>query len=43
LFQLATQGRGALVIGNIRNGHPGGNDAKPPIEGSKLALIVLKE
>src|SRR6516164_9641879 len=24
LLQLTTQGRGALVIGNIRNGHPGG-------------------
>jgi hypothetical protein len=30
------------VIGNIRNRHPGGNDAKPPIEGSKLAQKRLQ-
>jgi len=42
LFQLATQGRGALVIGNIRNGHPGGNDAKPHIKSSQLAQKRLQ-
>ena len=36
LFQVAAQGRGALVICDISDRKPGGNYAKPLIEGSEL-------
>src|SRR5215469_9850654 len=42
LVQLATQGRGALVICNIRNRRPRGNHAKPQIEGSEFTQERLE-
>jgi hypothetical protein len=42
LFQLTTQGRGALVSCNISDRHPRGNHAKPRIESSKLAQKRLE-
>src|SRR6516162_3655873 len=42
LFQVTTQGRGALMICNISNWCPRGNHAKPLIEGCKLAQKRLE-
>ena len=42
LFEVTTQGRGALVICNIGEGCPCGNYAKPLIERSKLAQKRLQ-
>jgi hypothetical protein len=42
LFQLTTRSRRMLVICKVRNRQPGGNYAKPLIEGGKLAQERLE-
>jgi hypothetical protein len=42
LFQLTTQGRGALAVSNISDRQPRGDDAKPRIESSELAQKRLE-
>src|SRR6516162_6833705 len=42
MFQVTTKGGGALVICNISDRQPRGNDAKPRIEGSEFTQECLQ-